>query len=198
MKKTVRTSLFVLLVWLAGHSAHAAAPVWELDMAHSGIHFGIQHIFSTVKGYFDDFKADIRFDPRNLDQSSFDFTVAVKSINTNNTKRDNHLLSGDFFDAGKFETMRFKSTSIKHQGGDQYTVMGTLTVKDVSRDISVPFTFFGTKPNPFNPKQLVAGFEARMTIDRLAYGVGNGKFLEMGVVGKDAEVLITVEATRDN
>ena len=93
--------------------------------------------------------------------------------------------------------MTFKSTAIKHLNGNGYSVEGVLTVKEVSRTVTIPFTYFGSKPNPFNPKQLVAGFEARMTIDRMEYHVGNGKFLKMGVVGKDVTVTITIEATRN-
>ena len=120
----------------------------------------------------------------------------VKSVNTNNGKRDGHLQSGDFFDAKKYPEMTFESQSITRKQGDQYSVTGVMKIKDVSKTLELPFTFFGSKPNPFNPKQEVAGFEARMTIDRIAYHVGNGNFLKMGVVGKDVDVLISLEATR--
>ena len=62
--------------------------------------------------------------------------------------------------------------------------------------VSVPFTLLGTKDNPFDDKSEVAGFEARLTIDRLAYHVGSGKYYDMGVVGKEVDVLITLEVTR--
>ena len=197
MKKSIQISLIVVIVWLFALNAHASAPAWSIDNAHSGIHFGIQHIYSTVRGYFSKFNGEILFDPDNLGQSRFDVTVSVKSINTNNTKRDGHLRSGDFFDAKKYPEMTFKSSAIKQLSGNRYTVEGTLTVKDVSRTVKIPFTYFGSKLNPFNPKQLVAGFEARMTIDRIEYHVGNGKFLQLGVVGKDVTVLITIEGTRN-
>ena len=92
--------------------------------------------------------------------------------------------------------MRFESAAITHVNGSEYVVDGTMTIKDVSRKIKLPFTFLGAKANPFNPKQEVAGFEARMTIDRLAYNVGSGKFLKMGTVGKNVDILITIEATK--
>ncbi|MCF8053012.1 MAG: YceI family protein [Desulfobacterales bacterium] len=198
MRKSFYVGFAAVAVLLFALSAHAAAPSWNVDKAHSNIYFGVQHIYSTVKGVFNDFAGDIRFDPDNLGDSRFDFTVQVESIDTNITKRDNHLLSGDFFDAGKHPEMTFKSAAIDHLGGDEYSVEGTLTVKDVSRTVTVPFTYFGTTANPFDPKQLVAGFEARMTIDRLQYHVGAGKFYDMGVVGKEVDILITIEALRDN
>mgnify|MGYP001056375542 FL=1 len=197
MRKALYFGFVVAAAVMFAVSAHAAAPSWSVDKAHSNIYFGIQHIYSTVKGVFNDFTGDIRFDPDNLGGSRFDFTVQVESIDTNITKRDNHLLSGDFFDAGKYPEMTFKSAAIKHLGGNGYSVEGALTVKDVSRTIAVPFTYFGTTANPFNPKQLVAGFEARMTIDRLQYHVGAGKFYDMGVVGKEVDILITIETVRD-
>ncbi len=196
MRKTIQAVLIFVVMGILVSFAHAQAPSWTLDRAHSGIYFGISHIYSTVRGSFDVFNADIRFDPADLAGSRFDFTVTVKSVNTNNGKRDRHLLSGDFFDAKKYPDMTFKSSAVKHLDGNRYSTIGTMTIKDVSQDVTVPFTYFGTKPNPFNPKQLVAGFEAEMTIDRLSYHVGNGKFLKMGVVGKDVKILIAVEATR--
>ena len=122
--------------------------------------------------------------------------VRVRSINTNHGKRDGHLLSDEFFDARNYPLMTFRSTGIEHVEGDAYTLEGMLTVKDVSKRVKVPFKFFGVKQNPFNPKEEVAGFEARMTIDRLAYHVGNGKFYKMGVVGKEVNILISLEVIR--
>jgi polyisoprenoid-binding protein YceI len=197
MKKSMLIVLVFAALCMLVPFAHAEAPDWTVDKIHSGFYFDIQHIFATVRGSFDEFNAVIRFDPANLGESRFDFTVAVKSVNTQNTKRDQHLLSGDFFDVKKYPEMTFKSSAIKHLEGNRYTVAGTLTIKDVTQNITVPFTYFGSKPNPFNPKQLVAGFEAHMNLDRLSYHVGNGRFFKMGVVGKDVGVLITIEATRD-
>ncbi|MFZ1955230.1 MAG: YceI family protein, partial [Desulfobacterales bacterium] len=136
------------------------------------------------------------FDPDNLDGSSFDFKVEVDSINTGNSKRDGHLEAEEFFAAKKYPVMTFKSSAVKHAEGDQYLVEGTMTVKDVSRSVLAPFTFFGIKQNPFDKDSEVAGFEARMAIDRLEYNVGTGKYYEMGVIGKDVDVLISFEATR--
>jgi polyisoprenoid-binding protein YceI len=179
-----------------GTHAHASAPEWKVDPAHSGIYFRITHIYSSVNGFFTDFNGDIKFDPSNLDESRFAFNVKVKSIDTNNSKRDGHLLSEDFFGAKKSPEMSFESKAIKHLGANNYQVEGTLTIKDVSKTITLPFIYFGFKQHPFDPKLDVAGFEARMRIDRLEYGVGNGKFYKMGTVGKDVDVLITLETTR--
>lgn len=197
MKKLVYFSLVLMIALGSGVPAIAAAPQWDVDPAHSGFYFSVNHIYSKVKGFFSDYSGTIYFDPADLKTSRFDFMVKVKSVDTQNSKRDGHLLSDEFFHSKKFPAMTFKSNSITHIKENQYTVNGVLTIKDVSTDVTVPFTFFGTKTHPFNPKQMVAGFEARLVIDRLAYHVGNGKFLKMGVVGKEVTILITLEATRN-
>ncbi len=197
MKKLIQGSIILTLLLILIAGAHASAPQWKVDPAHSGIYFSIDHIYSKTQGFFEEYEGDIRFDPNNLKQSSFAFKVKVKSIDTNNSKRDGHLQSDDFFSAKKYPEMRFDSTSIMHVKGNEYVVDGTISIKDVQKKIKLPFTFFGTKTHPFNPKQDVAGFETRMTLDRLEYNVGGGKFYKMGVVGKDVDVLITVEAVKD-
>jgi polyisoprenoid-binding protein YceI len=197
MKRAVSIVFTIFFLLISGISGFAAAPEWKVDPVHSGIYFDIRHIYSTVKGHFNEVSGVVEFDPANLKESRFDFTVKVKSIDTNNSKRDGHLQSADFFDAGKFPDMTFKSAAVSHAGGNQYTVDGTLTVKDVSKNITLPFTFFGSRQHPLTPKQEVIGFEARMDIDRLEYHVGDGKYYRMGAVGKDVTVLISIEATRD-
>ena len=195
-KLTKITILSFALLFTAGQ-VYAAAPQWKTDPGHSGIYFSVKHIFSSVYGFFEDYTSTTHFDPDNLDASSFAFAVKVKSVNTNNRKRDGHLRSDDFFSAKKYPEMNFKSTRITHKQGNQYVVEGNLTVKDVTKPVAIAFTFFGTQDHPFNPKEAVTGFEARFTIDRLAYGVGNGKFLKMGVVGQEVDIVISTEMTRE-
>ncbi len=197
MKALYRYLLAGLITLTLIGQVQAAAPTWALDRAHSGIYFSVTHIYSVTRGYFEEFEATIMFAPDNLAASRFDFKVSVDSINTANSKRDVHLNSGDFFDSKAYPTMTFSSTAIKHIKDDQYEVTGTMTVKDVSQKVSVPFRFMGVQPHPFDKKLEVAGFEAQMTIDRLAYNVGGGKFYDMGVVGKDVDVLISLEVTRE-
>jgi polyisoprenoid-binding protein YceI len=196
MKKTIKHAILVFSVLLILPVAHAAAPEWKLDFDHTGIYFSINHIFSVTRGHFDKYEGTVVFSPDDLAKSRVEFEVEVDSINTNNSKRDKHLNSADFFDSKKFPTMTFKSRAVKHVKDNQYTVDGTLTIKDVSKEISVPVTFFGIKDFPFEKNTEVAGFEARMTIDRLAYNVGSGKYVDMGVVGQEVEVLISMEVLR--
>jgi polyisoprenoid-binding protein YceI len=196
MRRSLKTAVLSFVLLFAAGQVYAAAPQWKIDPAHSRIHFEVKHIFATVFGLFEDFEGTTHFDPDDLAASSFDFTVKVNSVNTNNRKRDGHLRSGDFFAVNDYPEMTFKSTRITHKQGDEYVVEGNLTVKDVTRNIVVPFTLLGVREHPFNPQEEVAGFEARFTIDRLAYHVGNGKFLKMGIVGRMVDIVISTEMTR--
>ena len=129
-------------------SALAAAPVWEIDRDHSSVYFDVRHTYATVRGQFDDFSGMFLFDPSGKEESSCEIEVKVKSINTNIRKRDDHLRSGDFFAAQKYPLITFKSTEIKHVGGKQYTIAGRFTMKDVGKDVTIPFTYFGVRGPP--------------------------------------------------
>ncbi|MBM9514766.1 YceI family protein [Desulfogranum marinum] len=191
-----RIVCFLLLSLLIIPAAHSADDNWELDKAHSNVYFSVDHIFSKVRGHFNDFSTDIVFNPEALDKSSFTFTIKVNYIDTNISKRDKHLLSADFFDAGKYPTMTFTSTSVTAGEGGVYNVTGKLTVKGKSYDSTLPLVLAGVKEHPAVPGTEVAGFNGKILIDRLSYGIGTGKFYEMGIVGKDVEVFVSLEVTR--
>lgn len=177
-------------------SAHAAPFTWSVDPPHTGIYFDIKHIFSTIRGQFDDFSIALNIDPANIPNSSCSFTVQTDSINTLNATRDTHLKSDEFFDTKAFPTMTFKSTQITAQGGNRYLVEGDLTIHGVTKRITVPFTFLGIKPNPMKSSQVVSGFNANFAINRLDFNVGNGKYYKMGVVDKEVDITISVEALK--
>jgi polyisoprenoid-binding protein YceI len=164
---------------------------------HTNFYFDIKHTFSTVRGQFMGFTGDVFFDPNNPAKSKFDFVIKVDSVDTKVGKRDTHLRSPDFFDAAKYPVMTFKSSRVSQAGENKYKVEGTLTIKDVSKDIDLEFVYHGQKENPLKKGEIVAGLDTKLTIDRLAYHVGDGKFYKMGVVGKDVDVLFTLELLRD-
>lgn len=195
MKHHIRKQLkfFTVLIMLL-IPTFAWGQEWKIDATHSGIRFGVRHIFSTVWGHFSAYDGTIKFDPNALDQSRFDFTVEVKSINTLDGKRDNHLRSDDFFQADKFPVMGFTSSNITHKEGNHYIVTGILSLKETQKEMHIPFVYHGTTPSPFNKDQVVAGFDTEFVINRLDFGVGNGKFKEMGVVGEMVRIMITIEA----
>lgn len=191
-----KIALFVLLILVFGQT-QAQAYEWKLDQAHSNFYFDVKHIFSTIRGQFMEFSGNVVFDPAKLNMSKFDFVIKVDSINTNIGKRDTHLRSDDFFSAAKYPEIRFTSSKVTLAGGNKYLVNGRLTIKDVSKDITLEFIYLGEKENPLKPGAMIAGLDARTSIDCLAYNVSDGKFYKMGVVGKDVDILVSLELQRD-
>lgn len=193
MKKII-SSLFFFFLLAVFQPAFANAQVWALDKAHTNFFFSIDHIFAKVHGSFPEFSGELNFDPENLDQSKVSFTIEVKSVNTGITQRDDHLKTADFFDAEHYPQMKFVSTSITKAGDSVYNVNGKFTIKGKEYDLVLPLKYEGVVDNPMAEGQKVIGFNGNVTIDRLAHGVGSGKFYTMGVVGKDVDILVTIEA----
>ena len=192
MKKII---YFILSLLLLGQT-HVMAHEWTIDPIHSGVLFEIKHIYSTVRGHFSDFTGEVFFDPDNLEKSKFDFVVNVDSIDTGNEKRDTHLRSNDFFAANKYPVMTFKSSRVSHVSGNKYNLEGKMTIKDITKDMVLEFIYWSEKENPVKKNEMVAGFDTRFNINRFDFHVGDGKFYKAGVVGKDVDILITLEVGR--
>jgi len=187
---------FVLLFLLVMGPGQGFAQQWQLDPVHTNFYFEIKHTYAAVRGQFTEFTGDVYFDPDQPEKSRFDFVIKIDSLDTKVGKRDTHLRSPDFFDAGKYPVMTFKSSKVSYAGDNKYIVEGTLTIKDVSKDLALEFVYHGLKENPLKQGETVAGLDSRLTLDRLEYHVGDGKFYNMGVVGKDVDILITLEMLR--
>jgi polyisoprenoid-binding protein YceI len=185
------------LFFIALAPLQVAAQQWHLDTVHTNFFFDVKHTYATVRGQFMDFSGDVYFDPDHPETSRFDFVIKVNSVDTKVGKRDTHLRSPDFFDAAKYPFMTFKSARVLSAGDNKYIAEGTLTIKDVTRDLALEFVYHGQKENPLKPGEIVAGLDTTLTIDRLEYHVGDGKFYKMGVVGKDVDILFTMELLRD-
>jgi polyisoprenoid-binding protein YceI len=198
MKKTVARSVIIVSMLCISVFAFAEAEIWEIDKAHSNIYFDVRHTYATVRGQFDEFSGTLRFDPDNLAVSNVRFEISTKSINTRIPNRDNHLRSEDFFAVKEYPSMTFQSTSVKQKEGNQNTLVGNLTIKGKTHKVAMPFTYFGVRENPLKKGQMVAGFETRFSIDRLEYLVGQGKYFEMGVIGRNVDILITLEVLKNN
>ena len=197
MINTQQKVLTLAVLLLFGQNASAAARAWELDTDHSNVYFSIEHIYAKVQGRFNTIAATVHFDPANLKESRFDFEIKVDSIDTGINQRDDHLRSADFFASSDHPLITFTSKAVTAAGEGVYQVAGTLTVKGKSRDLVLPLTFAGVKDHPAAPGKQVAGFNGRLSVDRLALGVGDGKFYKMGLLGKEVEVLVTLELLAD-
>jgi polyisoprenoid-binding protein YceI len=175
---------------------HAEVRSWEIDKEHTNFYFSVDHIYAKVHGRFTDFKGIFLFDPDNLKESKISFEIKANSIDTGISKRDKHVLSEDFLDAARYPLMTFESNSIAKAEGNTYNISGKLTIKGISSDVILPLTYEGMKDHPLLPGMEVAGFNGRLTLDRLLYKVGDGKYYKMGAVGKDVEILVTIEVLR--
>ncbi|MGE4555524.1 MAG: YceI family protein [Desulfovibrionaceae bacterium] len=166
-----------------------------IDLPHTSVTFNIKHILAPVFGRFDVFQGEMAFDPDNLKESWIKLTISVASIDTGVAQRDGHLRTPDFFDAEKYPDIVFESRDIVRTGEGEYTARGRLTMKGVTKELDVPFRYLGEvkHPNPQEPCTMVQGVEASFSVNRLDFGVGDGKFYKMGMVGDMVTVRISME-----
>ena len=169
---------------------------WTIDAGHSGIHFSVRHlVIAKVRGKFTKFRGTIELDEADLTRSQIDVSIDVASVNTSEDTRDAHLRSGDFFDAEKFPTATFKSTSIT-KNGDVYLVKGDLSVRGVTKEVELHATFEGKGKDPRGDER--AAFQAKTSINREDWGMKFNMPLEGGgvVVGTKVDLEFEVEAVR--
>jgi polyisoprenoid-binding protein YceI len=196
MHKILITLIAIMSIVLCADFASAELEKWDIDKGHSSVYFDVRHTYATVRGYFEDYTGSVQFDADNMEMGRIKLEVKTKSVNTGIPNRDNHLRADEFFAVKKFPTMTFESTEVKQKQDNKYMVEGNLTVKGKTQKVAVPFTYFGSRENPLKKRQQVAGFEARFAVNRLDYGVGSGKYVEMGTIGNKVNILVTLEVVR--
>ena len=154
---------------------------YTFDTAHSRLGFVARHAMVTkVRGSFNEFEGTAKIDGDNPANSVVALTIQVASVDTRNEQRDGHLRTNDFLDIEKFPTITFTSTEVKHLGGDDFEVTGDLTIKDVTKQVTLPLEFQGTATDPFGNQRI--GFEGSTTIVRSDFGVNYNAVLETGGV----------------
>lgn len=167
---------------------------WEIDPAHSRAAFAVKHMmFTTVRGHFKVLSGHVHIDEQNPANSSVDAQVETASIDTGEPRRDEHLRSADFFDAQQYPTLTFKSTSVEHLGGNEYNVIGDLTIHGVTRPVTLKAEYGGQGKTPFGT--LAAGLSAKGKINRKDWGLNWNAPLEAGgwLVGEDVNIEIDLE-----
>jgi polyisoprenoid-binding protein YceI len=198
MPTFTRLALLLLLVSFAPVSASAqeAGPPVDgktLDPAHTSATFQIRHILAPVAGRFNEITGTIDIPAKAPAKGKVTFSVATGSVDTGVTARDTHLRTAEFFDTTAFPKMTFASDKITPAGKGVYRVTGKLTIKDVSREVTIPVKYLGTKPHPMMPCVDVSGYEATTSLNRLDYHVGTGKYFKMGAVGDTVEIRLAGE-----
>lgn len=171
---------------------------WSLDPIHTHIGFSVKHMMvSTVRGEFRAYRGELNLDAQDFARSTFAGEIDVASIDTGNQDRDNHLRTGDFFDAAAHPKILFRSSRIEPRGEGEYTVHGELTMRGVTRPVELEVEFHGTAKNPYG--QTIAGLSVRGTLNRKDFGVSFNAVLETGgvAVSEKVKLEVDVEAIAD-
>jgi polyisoprenoid-binding protein YceI len=178
----MKNSLFIAILLFSFIGVYAQKDLVATD-AGSKVHFVIKNFGINTGGDLSGMKGTIQFDPQHPGASSFNVTVQVSTIDTDNERRDKHLRHADFFDAEKYPTIRLTSKKIESATGPHnYIFTGDLVIKDVTRQVSFPFT---AKPQADGYL-----FEGEFTINRLDYHVGG----ESATMSDDVKVSLSAFA----
>ena len=166
----------------------------RFDKAHSEATFQVRHLLTKVRGRFTDFEGTIEVNDAKPEQSSVSLTIQAASIDTNESQRDQHLRSADFFDVDKFPVLTFKSASMVRKGAEEFAVTGDLTIHGVTRTVTLPVSYLGVAKDPWG--NMKHGFETELTINRKDFGLTWNAALETGglLVGDDVKVSVSIQA----
>ena len=170
---------------------------WSVNPMHTQVEFSAKHMgIMTVRGAFTGVNAAIDFKEDDFTASSVEATIDASTLSTDDNQRDGHLKSPDFLDVEHFPTITFKSTRIEHAAHDQYRMAGDLTIKDVTRPVSLEVVYSGQAKDPMG--NMHAGFSAHTTINRKDWGLSWNVALETGglLVGDQIKIALEIEALK--
>ncbi len=195
MQTTPRLSLLALAVLLmAGFAGHAPAK-YAIDKAHSAVSFRVRHLgISNVTGYFRQYDASIELDGNDLRTFKATASIDVASIDTENGMRDNHLKSPDFFEVEKYPKLTFTSKRIQNINGNNFQIVGDLTIKATTKEVVLNAEYLGTTRMRDTDK---VGFSASTTINRKEFGLMWDRITEAGGIVVSDEVRINLEIEAD-
>jgi polyisoprenoid-binding protein YceI len=175
-------------------AAATTVHTFAIDKAHSEVDFQVRHLVTKVRGRFTDFSGTVTFDPAQPEGSSISFTINASSIDTAAPDRDQHLRSDDFFAVEKFPTITFVSSHVTKTSDQQYDVTGTLTIRGVAKQVTLPVAYLGDAKDPWGNARV--GFETALTINRRDYGLLWNAALETGgfLVGDEVKISVSAQA----
>lgn len=175
---------------MTGTEAKTSVENWVLDPSHSELVFKVKHLMiSNVKGEFRSFQA--QFEGEDFTRSTVKVVIDAASVFTNNNDRDNHLKSGDFFDVETYPTLVFESTAFTSVDDDDYELKGLLTIKDVTKEVTLKVEYGGKMVDPYGNEKI--GFSVQGKINRKEWGLNWNAALETGGVMVSEEVKISAE-----
>jgi polyisoprenoid-binding protein YceI len=170
---------------------------YSIDPAHSKIGFAVRHAMVTnVRGEFTEYEGKLHLDGADPSQSSAELVIKVASVDTRQAQRDEHLRTGDFFSAETYPEITFRSTSAEEVGDDTYRLHGDLTIKDVTRPVTLDLEFTGAATDPYGLNR--AGFEGGTTVDRTDWGLTYNAALETGgvLIGEKVKLVLDISAVK--
>lgn len=173
----------------------AVKTTWNVDPMHSEVQFKVRHlVISTVTGTFNNFSGSMTSDGDDFNGAEVNFEIDVNSIDTNVKDRDAHLRSADFFDVENFPKMIFSGKL--HQDGDDYTIKGNLTIKDVTKPVELKAELGGVAQDPYGNTK--AGFEISGKINRKDYGLTWHQVTEAGgvVVADEVRMSFNIQVAK--
>lgn len=174
-----------------------ALQTFTIDPAHSQVTFSVRHMgFSKVRGRFQELEGTVHVDPDDVESLEAKATIDADSINTGDEKRDQHLRSDDFFGAEEHPELTFESTEVKDVDGSTFTLVGDLTIRDVTRTVELDAEYLGQAQDPWGNTRVAC--EAQGTINRKDYGLNWNQVLETGgvLVGEKVDIRLEVQAVQ--
>ena len=174
-----------------------ASSTWQLDPAHSEITFRVRHlVVATVSGRFREFSSTVTTEGDDLTTARIDFTAQTASIDTGLADRDAHLRSDDFFNSDQYPELRFRSTRMEKTGESGFRLHGELTLRDVTKPISLNVEYGGTIKDPWG--NIKSGFEVTGSIRRKEFGLRWDALTEAGgaVVSDEVKIQCNVEFSK--
>ena len=175
-------------------SLSALTGTYALDPTHTRIGFVARHAMVTkVRGAFNEFEGTAHLDGDDVPRSSATVTISAASIDTRQAQRDEHLRSNDFLAMDEFPTITFTSTAARQTGEAEFELDGDLTIRGVTRPVTIPFTYEGTAKDPFGNVRV--GFDGSVVINRKDFGVSYNAVLETGGVMISEKVTLEFEVS---
>jgi polyisoprenoid-binding protein YceI len=177
-------TLSALCLALYAFDAAAAAPCYTMDASHSSLRFVAEQLGAKFEAGFRSFEAKIAFSPEDLAASRFDVTVDPASAETQEEQRDTTLRGPDFFDVEHFKSAHFVTTAFRRLDQGSFEATGKLTLRDVTRDVKIVFSFTSRKEAGAD----VAYLSGTSSLKRLEFGIGRGDYADTEAVGDNVEI----------
>jgi polyisoprenoid-binding protein YceI len=191
-RRMLITAVATVSLSLTGATVRAPEK-FDIDMGHSYVGFNVKHLgVSNVKGKFNEFSGSIMLDPVDITKSTVNVSVNAASIDTNNERRDADLKSANFFEVEKFPTLTFVGKRVE-KTADGMVVIGDLTIRDVTKEVRIPFELTGPLAGANGRKRM--GAEGTLKINRFDYGLKWNRLQEtVAVVSEEVRIELNIEA----